>query len=1844
MRKVLIYVVMMMLLCTSLVAQNDRTQVVAPNNLSWQKVAGRIQLDWTHGFHEDFSDGSAQNFEFSHPTKFSVINSNLRMLSTSTSPNRNTWASAYYDENFDNFELEFRFRRNQSTATQENSIGVLVRSQYGHMNNTPTDLVNQIQGASGYLITVKATGAYSFWKMTEGVATMIKTWTTSNFINTGLGNPNVIRVDATGDLIKLYINGYFVDQFIDATYADGKIVLCTYDSNAGNNEILWHYVKVTPIQMIRSYARGISNTAYPLATEDSNPEYSNLPAISNPYIELRDAPSAVSYDIYRNNVLHDNTAVRTYTEADLYQNQNFEYYVVAKYFQGEDAEPEYLYSAASNVVYVEHFEPVPAGSVIVTSTSGYNVDVEWGQPQGPAFEACTGYKVFLNNETNARATITDKEITEASISAPAGTHTVSVVATYTRGDSDEVESDEFFVHNFQPVQNVETTVDGLEITFTFDAPTGNPLPAPFEYRLYEVIGWIAHERDTLEIYEDLEFIYDDIETPGIYNFRISALYENFVLEGNPTYYTVDTNFSVTVDNVRPVENLEVTAIGQTLNFTWDAPVVVNPGDFAPNPTGYRIRVSQAGPGEIFEETVANTVFEFTREDLDFGNYQYFVYADYTNGNSGQSAFINVYNPLSVVNADADQTIQDQVEISWDHPLPAGCEGVRVFRQLASRAFVELEGEIVTDNGTQYIIDENTDDNENLIYGERTYKIVAVYPNYPENLYTDNIAPEDANVVTINFTVNMRYPAPKNIECEVNYSLVQDTWNQDVVLTWEAPDPTEEPVEFNHYAIYRVGENAEGEPVDNLITTTTAITVTILNQPLGSNTYKVSAVYDDENDDEDPIEGESARVQIVCEIESLFPAPRPLVNEDDLNIVVENTNYGEGTYDLRFRWRTPVLPQNFDFTFVRYEIRTHGIDRTPEGQIVATITNFNTITHVLNDVPVFVDEQELDYWIYAVYNNNRRSSPLDGSITLDTVTDNKPVENLVLAEIDTKTVTLKWEFPVSETEDRLSGFYIYRDGDNLSNYLVGWGLLNDDQDAFDSEGFVDENAELVIDEEDGFVSFEETVVNYGTYTYRVVAIYDYVAADEEAEPVVEESFVASSSKSVVVNVEQYPQTRYINHVFNGNHVVVYWDEPWNNDELNDALTGFNLYRRVGNGQNVHLNPNALISVESIMQVRDLEAFGNETPLPFYVYVDESAPLGNLTYSVEMVYTTEQSVRTEETVVNDTFYKATWTGNGFYHMNFYITEAFINGSALQAGDEIAIYNTADVLGHGFEWCVGAYTIPQNLSGQQTFGFNLHIPVSLGNIEYTMAHEGDYLFVNGFIENIGLIAIEDSGIKFKVYRNGVEFDEIAAYIRDHNDETKVETFAVGQTAFVRLGDMYLNQTTPLTHGWNIISSRVVPENRTIPSVFGELRDNGSLMRMLAQEGLHYNFWDEWAWDYEEADESEVLFKANQSYRVRVTANDNFNISGMSVFYDQYLNGSQINPELDPDAEDYDNEDGHWGFHNEVVSGWNLISYPYSVAIDPLPLLSEQELLYQLVDATSPTGVRWLGPIRKIMDQHGNIIQPVNNNTQLINSIGTFKPGQGYVVYVDNNVTINYPLLLGDIETRSNEIPVVLAPSYFAKNWSGNGWMHFNLTVAVDEYITSTLSVGDEIAIFDGENCVGVTVYNGQTDYINVVASLNEDLDGVINGYNPANPFSVKIWFANSNTVVDAPSYQITQGSNLFEVNGTSVVQFSDFTSEVSEVLPSVTDISAIYPNPFNPTTNIRFSNRVAGNVSLEVYNVKGQKVKTLASGHHEAGHYQVTWNGDDSNGRKVGSGVYFTRLVTEDKQVIKKMVLVK
>ena len=109
--------------------------------------------------------------------------------------------------------------------------------------------------------------------------------------------------------------------------------------------------------------------------------------------------------------------------------------------------------------------------------------------------------------------------------------------------------------------------------------------------------------------------------------------------------------------------------------------------------------------------------------------------------------------------------------------------------------------------------------------------------------------------------------------------------------------------------------------------------------------------------------------------------------------------------------------------------------------------------------------------------------------------------------------------------------------------------------------------------------------------------------------------------------------------------------------------------------------------------------------------------------------------------------------------------------------------------------------------------------------------------------------------------------------------------------------------------------------------------------------------------------------------------------------------------------------------------------------------------------------------------------------------------------------------------------------------------------------------------------------------------------------------------------------------------------------------------YPNPFNPITTIEFSVRNtltqpspqerANNYSLslgegrgegiqsvtiDIFNIKGQKIRSLVNDFYPVGHHSVVWNGTDDNGRNMGSGIYLYRVIAGDETATRKMVLIK
>ncbi len=184
-------------------------------------------------------------------------------------------------------------------------------------------------------------------------------------------------------------------------------------------------------------------------------------------------------------------------------------------------------------------------------------------------------------------------------------------------------------------------------------------------------------------------------------------------------------------------------------------------------------------------------------------------------------------------------------------------------------------------------------------------------------------------------------------------------------------------------------------------------------------------------------------------------------------------------------------------------------------------------------------------------------------------------------------------------------------------------------------------------------------------------------------------------------------------------------------------------------------------------------------------------------------------------------------------------------------------------------------------------------------------------------------------------------------------------------------------------------------------------------------------------------------------------------------------------------------------------------------------------------------------------------------------------------------------------------------------------------------------EIALYVDDVCKGAAV---------VSDSLVEIPAYILDGVDPNSIVELRCIYNDKASVDQIPAYRVwNPESNSYE-NKTLTINRKNYyymlkleqNGNNSPILPD-TAIS-VYPNPFNPNTTIRFCLPEASKIKLEIYNQKGQLVKSLAQGNADSGWHSKVWNGTDSHNRKVASGLYYSKLSYNGKSIMKKMVLLK
>ena len=97
-------------------------------------------------------------------------------------------------------------------------------------------------------------------------------------------------------------------------------------------------------------------------------------------------------------------------------------------------------------------------------------------------------------------------------------------------------------------------------------------------------------------------------------------------------------------------------------------------------------------------------------------------------------------------------------------------------------------------------------------------------------------------------------------------------------------------------------------------------------------------------------------------------------------------------------------------------------------------------------------------------------------------------------------------------------------------------------------------------------------------------------------------------------------------------------------------------------------------------------------------------------------------------------------------------------------------------------------------------------------------------------------------------------------------------------------------------------------------------------------------------------------------------------------------------------------------------------------------------------------------------------------------------------------------------------------------------------------------------------------------------------------------------------------------------------------TNILPDEYILNQNYPNPFNPETTINYYLPSSNFIKLNIYNIEGQKVKTLYNGYSDFGYHQINWDGKNDNNSSLPSGVYILTLQYDNNILNSKMVKIK
>ncbi len=449
------------------------------------------------------------------------------------------------------------------------------------------------------------------------------------------------------------------------------------------------------------------------------------------------------------------------------------------------------------------------------------------------------------------------------------------------------------------------------------------------------------------------------------------------------------------------------------------------------------------------------------------------------------------------------------------------------------------------------------------------------------------------------------------------------------------------------------------------------------------------------------------------------------------------------------------------------------------------------------------------------------------------------------------------------------------------------------------------------------------------------------------------------------------------------------------------------------------------------------------------------------------------------------------------------------------------------------------------------------------------------NGFTDNDTII--------FKIWDNKNQKEMVAkavTYLDDLASWTISGKFAAGGTAVVEIVSYEeLTQSITLLKGYNMISTNVTPQNADVSQVTKSLCDMGSLVKVQDEAGNSYENWGAFGgW----VNNLGSIVKT-EGYKIKVANNCTLQLTGRPIVLPLDI---------------------------QLITGWNIISFPNS------NIISAMSVIQPLIDQNK---------LVKVQDEAGNSIEDWGIFGGWKNNIGNFIPGKAYKVKMNADATLtiqeNY------LKTAVVQ-PQVLKTDYFSTKSEGNGTDQMNVNI-VDLKVAG-LSVGDELAAFNGKICVGtlkITEDNLATGASIIAMSSTDNQFGFIDG----DLIQLYAWknLSGNEFVVHS---ETVKGNMIYEMNGSVLVKMKSLTT----VSNSMNDMARIdvFPNPGVGRVTVRFSELPETGSSIDILDISGKMIVSRT----------ISGTSEVFNLEGQPAGIYLVRSKLMTSETIQKLVIQK